>query len=591
MSISNGATAPNNGQATSSQSWRTYAKQPPIQQLPTPEQRLDPVASTLATVHPSGTQPINTPKLEAGGPEHNNEREKKLTRSELVALISDARAKGLRSAEWNDFLSKIREDYPSFANDAIREAIGGGNKKEQPEKDYSLFEEAITIDAMMSFDREEDPNNLVGNRWICKGYQAVLQGPTGVGKSSLILQWSIMLVLGKKFFGISAVKALRVLIIQDENDLGDVSEAFQDMKKAMEDVEELTEQDLDDLRENLIIKRVTGVRGDFSAYLKSAIERHRPDLVFVDPLFAYASGDIKEQKIVSDLLRGEINPILRDTGVALIWNHHISKPGGQANGKEESSERKKYNSFGSSEIPNTVRTVINLSEIGDGLFELHFSKRGMRAGISDAKTGNPITSINIEHSKRGIAWKLATGQRAEANKAKAKNIQAFEKVRDLIIEKKTVTQSQLRSWATTSKDVGRDLTIDFANSLSEDPEQEPRIYKYKQQKAGKGVKPTVYSIIPPITDDAFGGDPTEEAKFKASEGARREVECEFEYTTHAGKSTVTVKCQDCAEKAWAFHETKKPAGSALKRACAELGSVACKCPDRGGRFFVVTGVD
>jgi hypothetical protein len=476
-----------------------------------------------------------------------------------------------------------RELTDRYGEEHVQEAINRF-KPEVDQPDYSKFEEDVTIDKMLEFDREEDPANLIGNRWICKGYQAVLQGPTGVGKSSLILQWSIMLVLGKKFFGISAVKALRVMIIQDENDLGDIAEAFQDMKKAMEGAGELAEQDLDDLRENLIIKRVTGVRNDFPGYLEWAIGKYNPDLVFVDPMLAYANGNLLQQEVVSEFLRGKVNPILRDSGVALVWNHHIGKPGGQANGKEPSAEQKKYGGLGSSEIQNIVREVISLSDIGNGLFELDLGKRGKRAGLADNQ-GNPITSINIEHSKRGIAWQLATGQRATANKAKAKNIQAFEKVRELILEKETITQSQLRTWATTSKDVGRDLAIDYANSLSEDPDQEPRIYKYKQQKAGRGEKPTVYSIVPPITDDAFGGDPTEAAKFKAAEGNKREVQCEMDLGEHEGKDTIVVKCPDCSSTAWAYCERKQPPGSAAKRACVSLSNL-CKCPDRKSRFFV-----
>jgi hypothetical protein len=564
--------------------------------LLTSAQGLDPAENQPTTVHPDETQPKNpqTPDVEAA--EQNATRKKELTRSELVKLIFDTKAKGLRSTEWNAFLRKIRSDYPSFGDDAIREYLGRGNNNDGSETDYSKLEEGITIDEMLEFDPDEDPDNLIGNRWICKGYQAVLQGPTGVGKSSLIMQAAILWVLGRKFFGISAVKALRVMIIQDENYLGDMAEAFQGITKELEEADELTEDDLDSLRDNLIINRVTGVRGDFAAYLKYAIGRYKPDLVFVDPFFAYASGDIKEQKVVSDLLRGEINPILRDTGVALIWNHHVSKPGAQANGQEESSERKKYNSFGSSEIPNTVRTVITLSEIGDGLFELHFSKRGMRAGISDAKTGNPISSVNIEHGGRRIAWKLATGKRADASKSKSQGIKAFGMVRDLTIERKTITRSDLEAWASRTTGVGIKAAVNFAKELAEDYEQDPRIYTYKRPsplgadgKKIKGEQPTVFSVIPPSTDDAFGGDPTEAAKFKASEGAKREIACEFEFTSHMGKSTVTVTCPDCAEKSWAFHETKKPPGSALKRSCASLGTL-CKCPDRESRFFVVQGV-
>jgi hypothetical protein len=78
---------------------------------------------------------------------------------------------------------------------------------EQEEKpDYSQHEEVVTVDDMLNFDRDHDESTLLGNRWLCKGAQSVIQGPTGVGKSSLILQGGIRWSLGRSFFGIKPVK-------------------------------------------------------------------------------------------------------------------------------------------------------------------------------------------------------------------------------------------------------------------------------------------------------------------------------------------------------------------------------------------------
>jgi hypothetical protein len=81
---------------------------------------------------------------------------------------------------------------------------------------------------------------------------------------------------------------------------------------------------------------------------------------------------------------------------------------------------------------------------------LHLSKRGKRAGLVDTKTGNAITSFNIEHSQHGIAWQLATGTKAEASKAKAKNLKARSMVRDLIVDKGTITRDAIKAWALTT---------------------------------------------------------------------------------------------------------------------------------------------
>jgi hypothetical protein len=390
---------------------------------------------------------------------------------------------------------------------------------------WGQFEEAITIDDMLAFDRDEDPDNLIGKRWICRGTQSMLQGPTGIGKSSFIMQGSITWVLGKAFFGIAPVKPLRVLIVQDENDKGDMSECFQDMTNTMKERDELTDADMDELRENLVIRRVTGIRGEFSGYLQYAIDRYKPDLIIIDPLFAYAKGDVRSQEVMADMLRGEVNPILRKTGVTLIWNHHTGKPGEQGNGQEKSHEKKVYDGFGSSDIQNTMREVISLGRVNDdGLFEIHLGKRGRRAGIVDPKTLKPVTRFNIEHGQHGIVWQLATGQKATADKAKARNIKAYGMVRDLIVDRKSVTKPELKAWASKTAGVGVNSAQDYAEELCGDPEQKPRIWKYKRPamigpdgKKQKGEQPTVYSTIPPE-----GYEDIEASKYQAG---RREVIC------------------------------------------------------------------
>jgi hypothetical protein len=60
--------------------------------------------------------------------------------------------------------------------------------------------EWFSIDDLMSFDREQDPDCLIGKRWICKGGSFVIQGYTGFGKSSLALQIAMSWVLGCGFF-------------------------------------------------------------------------------------------------------------------------------------------------------------------------------------------------------------------------------------------------------------------------------------------------------------------------------------------------------------------------------------------------------
>src|ERR1700757_3765451 len=99
--------------------------------------------------------------------------------------------------------------------------------KEAQDTEAGAEAEEVTIDDLELFDRDNDNANLIGNRWLCKGAQAAITGPTGVGKSSLTLQIAIRWILGRPVFGaLRPVKPMRVLLIQAENDLGDIAEAF-----------------------------------------------------------------------------------------------------------------------------------------------------------------------------------------------------------------------------------------------------------------------------------------------------------------------------------------------------------------------------
>jgi AAA domain len=353
------------------------------------------------------------------------------------------------------------------------------------------------VDELLNFDRFNDETSLIGDRWLCEGKQAVLQGPTDVGKSSLVMQWAIRLCLGLAFFGIKPVRAMRVLIIQAENDLGDMAEAFQDMTDTMSKFAETSGEhiDVDQIRENLsIVSNDTLTAEAFIAMLKHRIQKHKPDVVFVDPLLAYIGGDMLKQEVMSKFLRNWVNPVLHETKALLIWIHHISKPGGNVNGQEKSEEQNKYSGLGSSELQNACREVINLSSIGDGLFKLSFTKRGGRLGLKD-REGKPIREFNIEHGKDGIMWFKAEGAKSTANRAKAKNIKAEQMVRAFIVDSVTVSDPTLRTWAGMAEGVGINAASNFAKSFAEDPAS--GIYYYKAANDKSGRRPMVYSTIMP----------------------------------------------------------------------------------------------
>src|SRR5688500_19891006 len=69
-----------------------------------------------------------------------------------------------------------------------------------------------------------DPNELLRHRFLCRGGGLLLVGPTGIGKSSLSMQAMIMWAVGRGVFWIQPVRPLKSLLVQAENDEGDLAE-------------------------------------------------------------------------------------------------------------------------------------------------------------------------------------------------------------------------------------------------------------------------------------------------------------------------------------------------------------------------------
>jgi hypothetical protein len=262
----------------------------------------------------------------------------------------------------------------------------------------------MELDELCSFDRFNDPNTLVGKRWLCRGGSLLFSGQAGAGKSTLLTQLCISWALGRDLWGMKPVRPLRMLILQSENDGGDLGEQLQDCLKAMQ----LTPTDNEHLRERVFIYREAVKTGEaFGALLESLITTHQIDCAVVDPLLGFSGGDISKQDFCSHFLRHILQPILMRTGCCLIAGHHQNKPPRKK--EDQSSMLSTYDFTGSSELANWFRSTAILRREDPELphFVFKLGKRGSRAGMKD-KQGNFTESLRIRHSKvRGeIKWEI-----------------------------------------------------------------------------------------------------------------------------------------------------------------------------------------
>jgi hypothetical protein len=291
------------------------------------------------------------------------------------------------------------DDYWLATKSKLAELLDTGDSSEQ----------VWTVRQLNDFDHHKDPNAVIGmrdgrtTRYLCRGYGAWLIGPSGVGKSSFIHQCGFSWALKRPFMGITPVRALRVLIIQAENDEGDAAEMTQGILRSLGITEMDNELEVLDQNVKVVSERRT-VGQSFCTWLEKQINRHLADIVFVDPFLSFAGFDVSRLDQCSKFLRQQLNPVLVSTGAILFASHHTGKPKFEKGVRNPTAIEYAYAGIGSSELVNWARAVMVLLQLGDGQhYELKLAKRGPRAGATHP-SGEFTSSVFLRHAKDRIFW-------------------------------------------------------------------------------------------------------------------------------------------------------------------------------------------
>jgi hypothetical protein len=193
-------------------------------------------------------------------------------------------------------------------------------------------------------------------------------------------------------------------MLQAENDLGDVAEAYQDITAGMG----LYADEQRNLDDNLFIYRDTNSVGmAFLEQMKRLIELHGADIILVDPLLSFAGIEVADQKQMTEFLRHGVAKILEQTGCILVAVHHTTKPKSAKDKEGQTPSDLAYSGAGASELVNYVREVgVLVRQPGDEpVFKFSLTKRRGRAGMQDAN-GDFKGDIIVRHArdKGQIRW-------------------------------------------------------------------------------------------------------------------------------------------------------------------------------------------
>lgn len=252
-----------------------------------------------------------------------------------------------------------------------------------------------------------DPSELLRYRFLSRGGSLMIIGRAGIGKSSLSMQAAFVWALGKPFFGVAPAGPIKSLIVQAENDPGDMALTRNGILTGLS----VSHADSDAIFGRVHTVHIDDQTGDqFLATLNRLLDDHRPDLVWLDPLLAFCGCDVSDQEAMSAFLRTGLNPLLHRYDCAGVILHHESKPKAD-NAKQATGgvTDLSYASMGSSELANWPRGVLVLRSCGGDVFELHAAKRGNKLRWVEPD-GSRKFSQHLAHSKEhGVDyWREAT---------------------------------------------------------------------------------------------------------------------------------------------------------------------------------------
>lgn len=250
----------------------------------------------------------------------------------------------------------------------------------------------------------EDPDCLFQNRWLRRGMCGAVISTSGVGKSTFTMQAATVWAGGEECLGIRPLKPLKIGIFQSEDDEYDIANFRDRIRIGLAAEMGWPAERIREAESRVTFCALDGSTGArFIEHLRRKQERHRFDLIVINPLFAFFGGDLNDTAEVSAFLRHGIDPLIKAeaTRCGCLIVHHTGKPS-----KERLAMGEVFSAYvgnGSSEFTNYVRTALVITPHGDGrtpgLFTLIAAKHGDKLGWRDA-ANRPTVQKTVCYANR-----------------------------------------------------------------------------------------------------------------------------------------------------------------------------------------------
>lgn len=334
------------------------------------------------------TQLASTDDSYAGFEHHLQAAKDRMSRIELQSLAADIRIMS-ESESIGDVIEKAKKRI-----DSIQSPSSG------------KYPEPVGI-KQLPYPKRDDSSMLVGNDWLNRGGAALLVSYAGQGKSSLTFSMAAHWSIGRDFHGLKPKAALRILIIQAEDDNRYMGKLAASAQVGMG----LNPEEIDRMNENLMIVRDKSHLGpEFFPMIRHYAQHHQPDLIIINPIYLYAAGDITRNEVAAEFIVG-LETANADQRFAYMLVHHTGKPAGKdtkGNRAKVDSWETMYMGFGSSFLANYPRCTMMLEPSAEmGRYNLRFGKGVTNAGIYESvptshgySLPKPTDRIPLKYSDR-----------------------------------------------------------------------------------------------------------------------------------------------------------------------------------------------
>jgi len=162
-------------------------------------------------------------------------------------------------------------------------------------------------------------------------------------------------------------------------------------------------------------KSLTGTA--FLSMVAQLLEKHRPDILRIDPLLAYLGADVNSASDVAKFLRNGLNPLLDKYECGGIICHHTPKAVNRDTSQWRPSDWM-YAGAGSADLTNWCRAALVIDPTHSGhVFRFIAAKRGGRIGWYN-DVGERVYDRYFCHTDGSICWREATPDEIAATQAK-----------------------------------------------------------------------------------------------------------------------------------------------------------------------------